>query len=243
MTLLLDNLMATIIVATLLMMVASTQLRVQEAGVAQVSSHAAKQKALSFGQWLDQDIVSLGENVIDNSARFDNPDTSSFRVYTLDNGGIPQPQTITYTTQWTFYSDRLAGSTKQRLATRYRLIEQADSLEVELADESKYKRPLFQLEREVSGWKNVDPLTDLVVVPFVDADFVEDGRSVSTLSLFHIQLVNNQGIPFAAANPVAPDQASFIRVDFSMVPEFELRRGFLRELYWTTTLKVRPFWS
>ena len=241
MTLLIDNLMATIIVATLLMMVASTQLRVQEAGVAQVSSHAAKQKALSFGQWLDQDIVSLGENVIDNGARFDNPDTSSFRVYTVENGGLPQPEIISYTTQWIFYSDRLAGSTKQRLATRYRLIEQADSLEVEVGDNFTYKRPLFQLEREVSVWKNVDPITDIAV--FTNADFTEDGRSVSTLSLFHIQLVDNQGVPFAADNPAAPDQASFIRVDFSMVPEFELRRGYLRELYWTTTLKVRPFWS
>lgn len=241
MTLLLDNLMATIIFATLLMVVAAAQLRVQEAGIAQVSSHAAKQKALSFGQWLDEDIVSLGENVIDNGARFDNPDTSSFRVYTLDDTGTPQPETISYTTQWTFYSDRLAGSTKQRMATRYRLIEQPDSLEVEVGDEFSYNRPLFQLEREVSVWKNVDPVTDIAV--FTNADFTEDGRSVSTLSLFHIQLVDNQGVPFAAANPVAPDQASFIRVDFSMVPEFELRRGYLRELYWTTTLKVRPFWS
>ncbi len=242
MTLLLDNLMATIIVATLLMMVASTQLRVQEAGIAQVSSHAAKQKALSFGQWLDQDIVSLGENVVDNGARFDNPDTSSYRVYTLDDAGVPQSNIVTYTTEWTFYSDRLSGSVKQRAATRYRIIEQPDSLEVEVGDDGfTYNRPLFQLEREVSIWKNVNPLDDTAT--FTNADFTEDGRSVSTLSLFQVQLVDNQGVPFAAANPVAPDQASFIRVDFSMVPEFELRRGYLRELYWTTTLKVRPFWS
>lgn len=241
MTFLLDNLMATIIFATLLMMIAATQLSVQEAGIAQVSSHAAKQKALSFGQWLDEDIVSLGENVIDNSARFDNPDTSSFRVYTLDDAGVPQSESISYTTEWVFYSDRLAGSTKQRLATRYRLIEQSDSLEVKVGDDFTYNRPLFQLTREVSVWKNVDPLTDNAT--FTNADFTEDGRSVSTLSLFHIKLVDNQGRPFAAANTDAPDQASFIRVDFSMVPEFELRRGYLRELYWTTTLKVRPFWS
>lgn len=241
MTLLLDNLMATIIVATLLMMVAATQLRVQEAGISQVSSHAAKQKALSFGQWLDQDIVSLGENVIDNSARFDNPDTSSYRVYALDDAGVPQPSTITYTTEWTFYSDRLAGSTKQRMATRYLIVEQPDSLEVEVGDNFSYNRPLFQLERATSVWKNVNPVDDSAT--FTAADFTEDGRSVSTLSLFHIQLIDNQGEPFPAASPIAPDQASFIRVDFSMVPEFELRRGYLRELYWTTTLKVRPFWS
>jgi hypothetical protein len=241
MTLLLDNIIASIIMATILLALAATQLRVQEAGISQVSSHSAKNKALSFGQWLDEDIVSLGENVIDKSARFGNPDTSSYRVYTIDDGGTRQPRTITYTTEWRFYSDRLAGGGKQRVATRYKLIEQPDSLEVELRDGSTYSRPLFQLERSVSGWKNVNPITDTAT--FTDADFTEDGRSVSTLSLFHIQLVDNQGIPFAAANPLAPDQASFIRVDFTMVPEFELKRGYLRELYWTTTLKVRPFWG
>ncbi len=240
MTLLLDNVLATIIVATLLMSLAATQLRVQEAGISQVSSHAAKNKALSFGQWLDEDIVSLGENVINNNARFDNPSTSSFIVYTLDEDRTPQLQTVTYTTEWRFYSDRLAGNTKQRSATRYLLVEQPDSLEVEVGDLT-YSRPLFQLERATSAWKNVDPTTDTAT--FVEADFTEDGRSVSTLSLFQVQLVDNQGNPLASNDPDAPQEASFIRVDFSMVPEFELKRGFLRELYWTTTLKVRPFWG
>lgn len=241
MTLLLDNIIASIIMATILLALAATQIRVQEAGISQVSSHAAKNKALSFGQWLDEDIVSLGENVIDRSARFESPDTSSYQVYTIDGSGTRQSRTITYTTEWRFYSDRRAGSNKQRMATRYKIIEQPDSLEVELRDGFTYNRPLFQLERATSVWKNVDPVTDLAT--FVDSDFTEDGRSVSTLSLFHIQLVDNNGIPFAASEPVAPDQASFIRVDFTMVPEFELRRGYLRELYWTTTLKVRPFWG
>jgi hypothetical protein len=241
MTLLLDNIIASIIMATILLSLAATQLRVQEAGISQVSSHSAKNKALSFGQWLDEDIVSLGENVIDRSARFKSPDTSFYPVYTIDESGTRQSRTITYTTEWLFYSDRLVGGGKQRIATRYKLIEQPDPLEVELSDGSTYDRPLFQLERAVSGWKAVNPVTDFVA--FVDSDFTEDGRSVSTLSLFNIQLLDNQGVPFAADDPVAADQASFIRVDFTMVPEFELKRGYLRELYWTTTLKVRPFWG
>lgn len=240
MTLILDNLIATIIVMTLFMSLVMTQMRVQEAGIAQVSSHSAKTKALSFGQWLDEDIVSLGENVVSNNARFDNPSVSSFTVYTLGEDGTPQPRTITYTTEWRFYSDRRVGSNKQRRATRYVLIEQPEPLEVEVGD-TTYERPLFQLERSTTGWKAVDPVTD--TASFSSADFTEDGRSVSTLSLFNIQLVDNRGNAFSPTNPSAPQEASFIRVDFSMVPEFELNRGYLRELYWTTTLKVRPFWS
>lgn len=235
-----DHIIATIIVATLFLSLASTQLRIQEAGVAQVSSHSAKTKALSFGQWLDDDIVSLGENVIDESARFDNPLVDSFLVKRCDGGSFVQ-EYVRYTTEWTFYSDRLSGGSKERQATRYRLVQQPSLHTVELdACDVEYDRPLFQLERKVSTWNDVDAADEAT---FTAGDFTEDGRSVSTLSLFHIQLLNNNGEAFAATNPVAPDQASYIRVDFSMVPEFELNRGYLRELYWTTTLKVRPFWS
>lgn len=242
MTFIFDHIIATIIVGTLFISLAATQLRVQEAGVAQVSSHAAKTKALTFGQWLDEDIVSLGENVVNNSARFDNPTVGTYTVYTC-SGGSAVPNVVTYTSEWSFYSDRLlSGTVLQRQATRYRVVTQPDSLGVELdACDKDYKRPLFQLEREVSVWKNVDTATDTAT--FLSSDFGQDGRSVSTLSLFHVTLVDNQGDPFDPTDANAPGQASYIRVDFSMVPEFELRRGYLRELYWTTTLKVRPFWS
>lgn len=243
MTLILDHIVTTIIVATLFFSAAATQLRVQEAGIAQVSSHAAKTKALSLGQWLDMDIVALGENVIDKSARFDNPSPAAFVIKTLEEDGTCPEQTMTYTSEWQFYSDRSNGSGKQRTATRYQLVLQTDSLKVELNgdDDCDYTRPLFQLERDTTGWKNVDPITDTAT--FTEADFDEDGRSVSTLSHFRIQLVDNYGEPFADTDPKGPDEASYIHVDFSMVPEFELRRGYLRELFWTTTLKVRPFWG
>ncbi len=239
MTFIFDHIIATIVVATLFFSLAVTQLRVQEAGIAQVSSHAAKKKALTFGQWLDADIVSLGENVADNSARFGNPDSSTFIIYALDEDNDPQPETVAYTTEWEFYSNDDGGL--QQFATRYSLLLQPDSLEIELTKDFSYRHPLFQLRRDTTDWKPVDPNTGQAT--FSSADFTEDGRSVSTLSLFRIQLLDNQGTPFAADDPDAPDEASYIRVDFSLVPEFDLDRNYLHELYWTTTLKVRPFWN
>lgn len=230
-----DNIVASIVVATLFFALAATQLRVQETGIAQVSSHAAKTKALTLGQWLDEDIIDLGEEVPDNSARFDNPTTDTFTILRLNEEGVPEEETVTYTTEWRFYSDTTLSSTVQRRrATRYWLVP-VDSIDVEVGDE-EYTHPLFQLRRAVTPW------TDIPAV-FAPSDFTEDGRSASALSLFRIQLIDGNGDPFAATDPVAPDQASFIRVEFSMVSEFELKREYLRELYWATTLKVRPFWG
>lgn len=232
-----DNIVASIVVATLFMALAATQLRVQETGMAQVSSHAAKTKALTLGQWLDEDIISLGEDVPDNSARFENPITDTLQVKKIGPDGTVVHDTVRYTTEWRFYSDTtIASGVQLRRATRYWL-EEVGTVEIDVGNETDTRR-LFQLRRALSPWG--DPATTLGLSP---SAFTEDGRSASTLSIFHIQLLDNDGDPFAATDPVAPDEAAYISVDFAMVSEFELRREYLRELFWSTTLKVRPFWG
>jgi len=231
-----DNIVASIVVATLFFALAATQLRVQETGIAQVSSHAAKTKALTLGQWVDEDIISLGEDVPDNSARFDNPITDTLHVKKLGPDRTVVRDTIDYTVEWRFYSDSLTVLGPRRRATRYWLTE-VGTVEVEVGDETDTRR-LFQLRRALSPWG--DPATTLALPP---SAFTEDGRSASTLSLFHVELLDGVGIPFASTDPVAPDQASYVSVEFAMVPEFELRRNYIRELFWSTTLKVRPFWG
>jgi hypothetical protein len=230
-----DNIVASIVVATLFFALAATQLRVQETGIAQVSSHAAKTKALSLGQWIDEDIIDLGEDVPDNEARFDNPITDTLHVKKMGPNSTVVRDTIEYTTEWRFYSDTtISSGVQRRRATRYWLTE-VGTVEIDVGNETDVRR-LFQLRRAVTPWTPL-PAT------FTPSDFTEDGRSASTLSLFHIQLLDGQGVPFAATNPLAPEQASYVSVDFAMVSEFELRREYLRELFWSTTLKVRPFWG
>lgn len=232
-----DNIVASIVVATLFFALAATQLRVQETGIAQVSSHAAKTKALTLGQWVDEDIIALGEDVPDNSARFDNPITDTLHVKKIGPGGTVVRDTIDYTVEWRFYSDSTtAGGAQLRRATRYWLTE-VGTVEIDVGDETDVRR-LFQLQRAVSPWG--DPTLTLSLPP---SAFTQDGRSAATLSVFHIQLLDGEGVPFASTNPLAPEQASYVGVEFAMVSEFELRREYLRELFWSTTLKVRPFWG
>jgi hypothetical protein len=213
MQLIFDHMIATLIGVTVIMALLSTQLRVQQAGVEQVSAHSAKTKALSLGQWLEDDITSLGANFGRNLMRFELP------VY--DEHGN--------TTEWSFYSDSIGdGGAITRHATRYRLA-RVDSI---LQDDQW--RALYQMYRETASTSVINGVPGNIS----DATWAEDGRTVATLSRFHIGLVERGGqtttdIPLA----------DFIRVQFSMVPEFDRQNGYLHELYWNTLLKVRPFWQ
>ena len=86
-----DHLVSIIIASAVIAIVAVVQLRSSNDGVEQVSAHSAKTKALTFGQWLEDDIVSLGKNMGKDLGRFSRPDT-------LADGN---------TGYWEFYSDSL----------------------------------------------------------------------------------------------------------------------------------------
>jgi len=213
MQLIFDHLTATLLAVTIIMALAATQLRVQQSGVEQVSAHAAKVKALTLSEWLEDDITSLGANFGQNLSRFE----------------LPEQDLHDNTVLWVFYSDSLLddGSLRRHL-TRY-LLEEVDEIET-----ASGTRALYQLERQTAS----TPVINGVAQPVSGAAWAEDGRSVSTLSTFRIGLVARNGT--ATTDVEASD---FIRVQFAMVPEFERSRGYLQELYWSTLLKVRPFWQ
>lgn len=214
MQLIFDNLVSILIAATVIAIVATVQLRSTQSGVEQVSTHAAKTKAISFGEWIEDDIVSLGKNMGLDRGRFSLP-------VALADGN---------TGHWEFYSDSLlSGGGILRHMTRYRLINTGqrlldDTLEVNL----------YQARRETA----TTPVVGGVAAPVTEAQWLEDGRSVATLSFFEVSLLLSNGEPTTDV-----ERADFIRVRFAMVPEFDLDNNYLQEYYWTTTLKVRPFWE
>ena len=213
MNLLFDNLAAAMLMMAVLVALVGTQLRVQQAGVEQVSAHAAKTKAISLGRWLERDVTSLGANFGNNLSRFEAPVNNADGV----------------TTEWVFYSDSLRpDDSRVRHLTRYRL-SVVDSL-----GKAGARRALYQLRRETAS----TPVVDGLPQPVSSSAWAEDGRSVSTLSGFKIGLVERLGSTTTDAT-----RADYIRVEFAMVPEFDREHGYLQELYWTTLLKVRPFWE
>ncbi len=127
---LLDHLSAIIIGAAVLFILAATQIHSQRANIEQTSSYATKIKALSFGEWIEDDILSLGENFGRNRFRF----------------LPPVSDTLGNTTRFTFFSDSVNVSTGDtlRMITRYQLEN------VGVVQRGDITTPVFQLNRDLA---------------------------------------------------------------------------------------------
>ena len=209
-----DHLSAIILSFAVLLILATTQIQAQRSGLEQTASYATKTKALSFGEWLEDDVLSIGENFGSNRFRFDAP--------VLD--------TLGNATRFMFFADDVDGVTSDttRMMTRYDL----ESLgSVQRRGETIN---LFQVHRSTA----TSPVTNGTAPVPPDEDWVLDGHSMATLSSFEIGLLDRMG---RVTTDV--ERADFIRIKFSLIPQFPIEPEYLRELYWSTTLKVRPFWE
>ena len=212
MNVLLDHLSAIIIGAAVLIILAATQIHAQRANVEQTSSYATKTKALSFGEWLEDDILSLGENFGSNRFRF----------------LPPVSDTLGNTIRFIFFSDSVNTSTSDtlRMTTRYLL---EDVGEVERGGETV---SIFQVHRHTGE----SPVTNGTAPP--PSTWTADGRSLSRLTHFKISMLDRDG-----RETTDVEAGDYIRIVFNMIPQFPIEPEYLRELYWSTTLKVRPFWN
>lgn len=213
MTILLDHLSSIIIGAAVILILITTQLYAQRANMEATTSYATRTKALSFGEWLEDDILSLGTNFGRNPFKFETPTTDS-----LGN-----------TTNFQFYSDSLlvSGDTL-RFMTRYRL-EHVDT--VQRGERTIF---LYQVNRQTAS----SPVTNGAAPTPPESAWTSDGRSLATLSGFNISMVDGDG---RVTTDV--EQGDYIRIQFSLIPQFPIEPEYLREIYWSNTLKIRPFWE
>lgn len=225
-----DHLSALLIASAVILILMATQFRTTHAGVEQVATHSVKAKTLVFGNWIERDILDLGKNMGLNRYRFEEPVTDS-----LGNTG-----------EFHFYSDstcsfgcsfpgvNIAVGDTARLHTRYRL---APTKRVELAspDGGKEERQLMRLDREVA----VTRIRDGVAAAPNAGAWRPEQFSIGTLSFFKVEMLDRGG-------DVTGDVESgdYIFVRFSVVPEWILDpENYIREIYWSTTLKIRPYWD
>lgn len=223
MAFILDHLNSLIAATAVILILGAAQIGAQHTALEQTTSYATKTKALSFGEWMEDDILSIGANFGRNRFRFLAPEN--------DAAGN--------TLRFTFYSDsvQVTGDTL-RLMTRYRLV----SVGTVVRGGSPVE--LFELQRHlarvpvVNGAAPLPPETYLAGGAPGASAWTTDGRSLSTLSGFQISLLERTG-----AETTDPERGDFVHIEFRLVPEFPIEPEYLRELYWTTTLKVRPFWE
>ena len=218
MQIILDHLSSILIAGIMILGLQVTQFRSQHSDIEQVASHSVKAKTLVFGEWVERDILDLGANFGTNVYRFEEP------VVDADSN----------TTEWTFYSD---GPNEDgdlvRLVKRYRLVP---------TNTAAFRDTTFQLyrldrdEREIA----YNPDGSLGA----SSSWESSGQSISTLSFFRIDLIDRFGVtPRDEDGDLDYYKTDYVRVRFGVVPEYVLRPdNYIRELYWSKTLKIRPYW-
>jgi hypothetical protein len=189
-----------------------------------------KAKTLVFGHWIERDILEIGRNMGRNRYRFEPP--------TLDAEGNA--------VEFRFYSDStcphacvfpdgVTGTAESvvRLHTRY-VLDSTQTASVRRGD-SVHVMQLYVVRREAAESRVING----VAQPVPATRWRADRWSIGTLSFFRVSLLERDGTVTAD-----PNTGDYVRIQFGVVPEWILQpENFIRELYWATTLKVRPFWE
>ncbi|WP_412062592.1 hypothetical protein [Rubrivirga sp. IMCC45206] len=228
---LLDHLISVVVAGILILILQVGQIRTQHADIEQVTSHSVKAKTLIFGRWVEDDIMNIGANFGTNLYRFEAPTLEALTGNAL---------------RWEFYSDSTQDDgTKSRIFKRYRLVENG----VAQFEQPEATFRMYRVERD-SVVVDYSPTGSAPTLGgLAESAWVRSGNSIETVSFFKIELLDRFGeTPLTASGDVDVLKADYIRVRFGVVPEYVLstdgdsRGNTLRELYWSKTLKVRPYW-
>ena len=218
---LIDHLIAIMVSGVVITALMSNQFRSQHSMIEQTASHSVKAKTLVFGKWVEHDILNLGANFGRNYYRFTEP--------TVDADGN--------TVAWQFYSDSVrTNGTKLRLYTRYRLVP------TEVVAFQDTTMQMYIVNRDTTA---VDHVGALPGPAPPESAWVQGLWSIGTLSFFRIELLDRWGeTPLLTSGATNLEDVDYIRVRFGVVPEYVLKPdNYIRELYWSRTLKVRPYWQ
>lgn len=220
MQILIDNLIAVLVSGVVIMSLLSNQFRSQHSMIEQTASHSVKAKTLVFGQWVEHDVLNIGANFGRNLYRFTEPEEDA-------EGN---------TVAWQFFSDSVrADGSKLRIFTRYRLL---PTQTVAFQDTTLQ---MYVVNRDTTA---VDHVGGAVPDP-VESAWVRGIWSIGTLSFFRIEMLDRLGeTPTRSGGGTDLDAVDYIRVRFGVVPEYVLKPdNYIRELYWSRTIKVRPYWQ
>lgn len=209
MVLILDNIAAFIIGATIFLVLMTMQLRTTELNIDQTSTYMMKNQAASMSTWVEEDLLDLGKNI-------DKSTTVPFENPVVDGNGN--------TTQFVFYRDTVNTSVVPadtvRVATRYALSFVGYSPTGE--DSTK----VYRIDRSVkhgSGSWQADgqsvPLISVFQIDMLDMNANPVANPATAMS----------GDPTAIRNT---------RIRFAMVPPMRTKRATLNKIYYGSTLLI-----
>ena len=193
MAFLLDNLTASVIAGTVILILGSMQMRATNQRVAQQSQQIMQNRARELTTWLERDLARVGENMTGDEEAIEPPEP----FYPPD----PDNETQEWVTEeFVFERDSIESGTLRRVETRY-LIDAVDTREIDGEEKSVY-----QLTRE---WRIDDGNGNW-------SDWEEEGGSAAGLEYFEVDLLDRN-----ALRTDNLDEVKSIRVRFSVAAPFQ----------------------
>lgn len=230
-----DNLTATLLAATILLILLAMQTSLAKSSVEHTANYMAKKYSLEFADWLQDDFPKIGKNMEPGDRTFENPET--------EDGN---------TVQFVYYSeeeqrDGSGGTQTTRTATVYTLGRPSDT------SPSSYGNPAET--RNIDGttielyqaiqWKcESPPLSSAPNWSWGDCGtgWERKGESAALLRHFEIEMRDQNGNRVddpGDVNVSNPDSVQQTHVQFTLVPPFENNQGTIEGMHWGASLLLR----
>ena len=194
MTLIYDNLISTVIAMTVILVLASMQLRATKQQVATTAHYVTKQRTTQLSSWLQEDLGKIGKNMSGESVPVDS--------MVVANGDSAE----WLTREFVFERDSIeSGGNRVRVKVLYD-VRRTGTRTIEGEE-----RDVFQLTRERKVESN-------------SSSWESAGGSAATLEYFDVDLLNKNAEPVenpVAKLQTDPDTVRSVRVRFSVLPPFQ----------------------
>lgn len=200
-----DNLIATVISMTVLLILASIQTEATQVNTARTSRNAVKAQAHQLATWMEEDLADMGKNMQVGEAAFENP----------------QDSTQWHTVRFTFKHDSLlAGGGTVRVKTRYDL-EKTGTRTVDGNTETLYE---VQRSRKVGSdpWKSKGQST--ANLEYFEVNLLDKDGSPVTNPKANRDEVESIRVRFSVIAPFQNDETLLRRVRRSTVVPYWLAR-------------------
>jgi Tfp pilus assembly protein PilE len=189
-----DNLTATVIAMTVVLILAAIQVRATQQNVAQTSRHIVKSQAQTLASWMEDDLEQLGENMTADGIAFDAPQKEDSEW--APGGWI--------TREFSFYRD----SSDVRLETRYEI----DSTGTQTVDGET--RTLYELKRYHEGFQDGESSPTL---GYFDVDMLDRNADVIANPATNRDSVRSIRVQFSVVAPYQNREMSIRVVHFGSV--------------------------
>ena len=193
MPLIFDNLTASVIAATVVLIFSSIQMRATQQRVAQMSQRIVQQRSRVATEWLEEDLERIGQNMTSSQDALEQPEP----YHDPENNSDSEEW---LTEKFVFRRNSVAnGGDIQRIEVRYK-VESQGTMSVE-----GKKIPIYRLVRK---WRREDGES------WSESDWVQNGR-IESLEYFDVDLLDRN------AQETTPSQVQSVRIRFSVVAPFQ----------------------